>query len=179
MDFNILMYLVFGILAVAGGAVLLLAKHPVRGALGLLGTMLCLAGMYATLNAHAIAAFQVIIYAGAVMVLITYIIMLLDIRSEDFLKPFARYSAIGLPVIVVLTTLLLMKFMHGSFRLRPEVGLNPANLEQFGTVRSLGEKLIHEYVFAFEYISTLLFAAIVAVIAVVQLDWKGHKKHES
>ncbi|MBN2090333.1 NADH-quinone oxidoreductase subunit J, partial [candidate division KSB1 bacterium] len=63
MNFNIIMFIVFGVLAIAGGVALFLAKHPIRGALGLLGSMLSLAGMYAILNAHAIAAFQIIIYA--------------------------------------------------------------------------------------------------------------------
>jgi len=88
MDFNILMYIVFGVVAIAGGLVLLFAKHPIRGAMGLLATMVALAGMYAILQAHSIAIFQLIIYAGAIMVLIIYFIMLLDIKSEDYLRPF-------------------------------------------------------------------------------------------
>ena len=66
MDFNILMYFVFGIVAIAGGLMLLFAKHPIKGAMGLLTSMLALAGLYAILQAHSIAVFQVIIYAGAI-----------------------------------------------------------------------------------------------------------------
>ena len=95
MDFNILMYLVFGVVAIAGGLVLLFAKHPIRSAMGLLATMLALAGMYAILQAHSIAIFQIIIYAGAIMILIIYFIMLLDIQSKDYLQPFSKLFWIG------------------------------------------------------------------------------------
>ena len=90
MDFNILMYFVFGIVAIAGGLILLFAKHPIKGAMGLLVSMLALAGLFAILQAHSIAVFQVIIYAGAIMVLIIYFLMLLDIKSEDYLRSYRQ-----------------------------------------------------------------------------------------
>jgi NADH-quinone oxidoreductase subunit J len=179
MDFNIIMYIVFGILAVAGAIALFLARHPIRGALGLLGTMLSLAGMYAILNAHAIAAFQVIIYAGAVIVLIVYIVMLLDIRTADFTNPFANFVKWGAPLVVILLGIFLMKVSEIKIdwlRFNP---FGEALPEDYGAVAPLGQDLLGKYLFSFEYVSTILFAAIVAVIALVQLDWKGRKKHES
>jgi len=176
MDFNIIMYIVFGLLAIAGGVALFIAKHPVHGAMGLLGTMLALAGMYAVLSAHAIAAFQVIIYAGAVMVLITYIIMLLDIRTEDYKTPFSRFFYWGAPIVVILLVLFIGKFLNLNLN---EIGTSQQVVNDFGSVTSLGKELLNKYLFSFEYVSTLLFAAIVAVIAIVQLDWKGRKKNES
>lgn len=179
MDLNIIMYVVFGLLAIAGGAALFIAKHPIRGALGLLGSMLALAGMYATLHAHAIAAFQVIIYAGAVMVLITYIIMLLDIRTEDFAKPFSQFYRWGVPLVLIFVVFLLIRF--AGVNLSQVLAAGKLNVlgEDFGTLVPLGKALIGNHLFVFEYVSTLLFAAIVAVIALVQMDWKGRKKHES
>lgn len=179
MNFNIIMYVVFGLLAIAGGVALFIARHPIRGAMGLLGAMLSLAGMYAILNAHAIAVFQVIIYAGAIMVLVTYIIMLLDLRTEDFLHPFSRFITIGLPLVIIAAVLLLVKvFGIRISEIVPNVNSMTMSAH-FGTVKSIGKELITKYLFSFEYVSTLLFAAIVAVIAIVQLDWKGHKKYES
>lgn len=176
MDLNIIMYVIFGLTAIAGGVALFIARHPIRGALGLLGSMLALAGMYATLHAHAIAAFQVIIYAGAVMVLITYIIMLLDIRTEDFIKPFSRFWRWGVPLVLILVVFLIVRFAGvKSFA----AGSINANAPEFGNLAPLGKALLGEHLFAFEYVSTLLFAAIVAVIALVQMDWKGRKNHES
>lgn len=180
MDFNIIMYIILGALAVVGGIVLILAKHPIRGALGLLLTMLSLAGMYAILNAHAIAVFQVIIYAGAIMVLIIYIIMLLDIQSEDFKRPFSPFVYLGVPIILILAGALIYKFFDYGLGASNDFsllgGTKTALPDDYGTVSVIGTNLLKKYVFSFEYVSTLLFAAIVAVIAIVQLDWKGRKK---
>jgi len=175
MDFNIIMFIVFGLLAIAGGIVLFISKHPIRGALGLLGSMLCLAGMYAILNAHAIAAFQVIIYAGAVMVLITYIIMLLDIKSKDFIDPFSHHFYFGIPIVAILLIILLIKIINIDFSTLVTQTNAAKDSAEYGTITALGKNLLSNYLFSFEYVSTLLFAAIIAVIAIVQLDWKGRK----
>lgn len=181
MDFNILMYIVFGIVAIAGGLVLIFAKHPIRGAMGLLTSMLALAGMYALLHAHSIAIFQVIIYAGAIMVLVIYFIMLLDIKTEDYLKPYSKLFVFGGPILGLLAIFFIYKLYtvfgsdNNAFRnLTSDMELvdHPGD---FGGIQIFSRNLLTKYLFAFEYVSTLLFAAIVAVIAIVQLDWKGRK----
>ena len=180
MDFNILMYYVFGVVAIAGGLVLIFAKHPIRGAMGLLTTMLALAGMYAILHAHSIAVFQVIIYAGAIMVLIIYFIMLLDIKSEDYLKPFSKLFWIGGPLLLLLAVFFIYKLavvINGHENALATLSSNSfiELPEDFGGIKIFSNNLLNKYLFAFEYVSTLLFAAIVAVIAIVQLDWKGRR----
>ena len=181
MDFNILMYFVFGVVAIAGGLILLFAKHPIRGALGLLASMLALAGMYAILQAHSIAVFQVIIYAGAIMVLIIYFLMLLDIKSEDYLKSYAKLIWTAGPLLLLLGMFFIYK-LYTVFQGQPGVlndmstAISPAaNPENFGGIKVFSKTLLTKYMFAFEFVSTLLFAAIVAVISIVQLDWKGRK----
>jgi len=181
MDFNILMYYVFGITAIAGGLIMLFARHPIRSALGLLTSMLALAGMYAILQAHSIAAFQVIIYAGAVMVLIIYFIMLLDIKSDDYLRSYSKLFWVGGPVIAAMVALFIYKLYAAiSGQVQPFAALNAsvdpsATPKDIGSIRLFSSALLTKYVFAFEYVSTVLFAAIVAVISIVQLDWKGRK----
>jgi len=181
MDFNILMYYVFGIVAIAGGLVLLFAKHPIRGAMGLLTTMVALAGMYAILQAHSIAIFQLIIYAGAIMVLIIYFIMLLDIKSEDYLRPFSKLFWVGAPILSLLAIFFIYKLYtviggeQDAFGNLSSGSLAEESPENFGGIKIFSTKLLTKYLFAFEYVSTLLFAAIVAVISIVQLDWKGRK----
>lgn len=181
MDFNILMYIVFGVVAIAGGLVLLFAKHPIRGAMGLLATMVALAGMYAILQAHSIAIFQLIIYAGAIMVLIIYFIMLLDIKSEDYLRPFSKLFWIGAPILTLLAIFFIYK-LYTAIGGEPDVfaklsssAMPEQSPEDFGGIKIFSIILLTKYLFAFEYVSTLLFAAIVAVISIVQLDWKGRK----
>jgi NADH-quinone oxidoreductase subunit J len=178
MDFNIFMYLTYGALAIIGAFGLLLARHPLRGAMGLLVTMLALAGMYAQLHAHTIAVFQVIIYAGAIMVLIIYFIMLLDVRSDDYKRRFSPLFLVAAPIVAVLVFIFIVKL---SRMLSSDVGVisrmanmpTTATTESFGGIKAFSAHLMTTYMFAFEYVSTLLFAAIVAVIAIVQLDWKG------
>jgi len=178
MDFNILMYYAFGLVAIAGGLVLIFAKHPIRGAMGLLTTMLALAGMYAILHAHSIAVFQVIIYAGAIMVLIIYFIMLLDIKSEDYLVPFSKLFWIGGPILMILALFFIYKLyqvLGGNTDTFAQFTPNSSDYlaEDFGGIKVFSKSLLTKYLFAFEYVSTLLFAAIVAVIAIVQMDWRG------
>jgi NADH-quinone oxidoreductase subunit J len=175
------MYFAFGIVAIAGGLVLLFAKHPIRGAMGLLATMLSLAGMYAILQAHSIAIFQVIIYAGAIMVLIIYFIMLLDIKSEDYLQPFSKLFWIGGPILALLAIFFIYKLYsaidgnESAFADLSTSSLSSVSPEDFGGIKIFSKTFLTKYLFAFEYVSTLLFAAIVAVISIVQLDWKGRK----
>jgi len=181
MDFNILMYFVFGVVAVSGGLILLFAKHPINGAMGLLASMLALAGMYAILQAHSIAVFQIIIYAGAIMVLIIYFLMLLDIKSEVYLQSYAKLVWTGGPILALLAIFFIYK-LYTVFQGQPGVfndistAISPAaKPENFGGIKVFSKTLLTKYLFAFEFVSTLLFAAIVAVISIVQLDWKGRK----
>ncbi|MBC8182771.1 NADH-quinone oxidoreductase subunit J [candidate division KSB1 bacterium] len=181
MDFNILMYFVFGMVAIAGGLVLLFAKHPIKGAMGLLVSMLALAGLYAILQAHSIAVFQVIIYAGAIMVLIIYFLMLLDIKSEDYLKSYAKLVWTGGPILLLLAIFFIYK-LYTVFKGQPgalsdmSTVVDPMTVpESFGGIKEFSTALLTKYMFAFEFVSTLLFAAIVAVISIVQLDWRGRK----
>ena len=83
---------------------MLVAQHPMRVALALITTMLSLAGVYALLGVHVVAVFQVLIYVGAVMVFMVYVIMLLDVRDASFIR---RYGN-GLVPGVVLGVLLLV-----------------------------------------------------------------------
>ena len=143
--------------------------------------MVALAGMYAILQAHSIAIFQLIIYAGAIMVLIIYFIMLLDIKSEDYLRPFSKLFWVGAPILTLLAIFFIYKLYtviggeQDAFGNLSSGSLAEESPENFGGIKIFSTTLLTKYLFAFEYVSTLLFAAIVAVISIVQLDWKGRK----
>jgi len=102
MELATIMMYVFCVCAVAGGVGLVVAKHPIHGALSLLMSMLCLAGVYALLGAHLIAVLQIIIYAGAIIILVVYVIMLLDVVGSDSA---GFYRKAGLAVIPLLALL--------------------------------------------------------------------------
>ena len=92
-------------LAVVGGLAMVVQRNPIHAAMSLLGSMLCLAAVYALLQAHLLAALQVIIYAGAIVILIVYIIMLLQLGPEDAAKAFRRQWLWSLPVVVLFAIL--------------------------------------------------------------------------
>jgi NADH-quinone oxidoreductase subunit J len=97
---TVLLYL-FSALAVLGGIAVVLQRHPIHAALALLFSMLNLAAVYALLQAHLIAALQIIIYAGAIVILIVYIIMLLQIGRDEGVRAYRRGWLVALPVVVL------------------------------------------------------------------------------
>jgi len=157
MDATIFLY-AFCATAVVGGAYLLLARNPIHGAMGLLTTMLSLAGIYAALQAHLLAVLQVLIYAGAIIVLIVYIIMLLDTKSDD-----ARaFNARHVSAAVALAALFVAMMWAGVQAVeRTPFASIP---ESYGTVRAVAHQLLGPYVFAFELAGVLLLAGIIGTV---------------
>jgi NADH-quinone oxidoreductase subunit J len=97
---TVLLYL-FSALALLGGIAMVALRHPIHAALSLLFSMLNLAAIYALLQAHLLAALQIIIYAGAIVILIVYVIMLLSPRAEAADRAFRRGWLWALPVVVL------------------------------------------------------------------------------
>src|SRR6202171_4612311 len=92
--------------ALLAAVLMLVLRHPMRVALALIATMLSLAGVYALLGVHVIAVFQVLIYVGAVMVFMVYVIMLLDVRDLSFARRFSRLLVPGIAAFVMLVAAL-------------------------------------------------------------------------
>ncbi len=158
---TVLLYL-FSAAALAGAVVMLIARHPMRVALGLISTMLALACLYALLGVHVIAVFQVLIYVGAVMVFMVFVIMLLDTRDPSFV---ARYSRLLLPgaltAAVLAATLAALLARHHGGRLRPPGGAD-FHLQPFSVA------FLRDYWLHFELTSVLLVVVVVAAIAVIR-----------
>ncbi|HZQ61420.1 MAG TPA: NADH-quinone oxidoreductase subunit J [Casimicrobiaceae bacterium] len=156
-----LLLLFFGALALASAALMLVLRHPMRVALALITTMLCLGAIYGLLGVHAIAVFQVLIYVGAVMVFMIYAIMLLDLRDPAFKE---RYSAWLLPGVVAAVLL----FVTIAYVMLPEgTGPTPALTKDMFDVRHFSAAFLADYWLHFELISVLLVAAVVAALAVI------------
>ena len=158
---TLMLYLLAGT-ALAGSLVMLVARHPMRVALALIATMLSLAGIYALLDMHVIAVFQVLIYVGAVMVFVVYVIMLIDVRDRSYVQ---RYSRLLLPAIAGFAGIV-AALGYGFWRdVPPSSGVVGAT---FG-VQPFSVLFLNEYWLHFELISVLLVAAVVAAIAVVKV----------
>ncbi|MBI2896797.1 MAG: NADH-quinone oxidoreductase subunit J [Deltaproteobacteria bacterium] len=154
-------------LALACALLTVLSGRAIRSAVFLLGTVLSIAVLYTLLDAHFLAAIQVIVYAGAVVVLFVFVIMLLGPGSEVGRQRRMKLTrALGAASLLSVGGVLAWALAAE----RPEAALP----EGFGTVRSVASALFRENVFTFEAVSVLLLVAIIGAVAVA----KGKKSQE-
>jgi NADH-quinone oxidoreductase subunit J len=171
MNLETLLLYFFAAGALVGGLLMLVARHPMRVAIALIGSMLSLAGIYAVLGVHVVAVFQVLIYVGAVMVFMVYVIMLLDARDPAFLERYGRVLVPGAIVGVLLTAVLGYAVTRGSAQTDAAAarGDDAAFL-----VQPFSAEFLQQYWLHFELTSVLLVAAVVAAIAVI----KGGRRND-
>ncbi len=147
-------------LVLAFGSTVVLARSPLRGALALIATLCSLAALYAQLDAGFVAAMQVLVYAGAIMVLFLFVIMLLNLGTDDLSRPIyaslARLLGVGAGLFVTLR-------LVGAALVRPEPAPS-LNRSLDGSVRAIGQLLTTDAVFVFEAISVLLLVAVVGAV---------------
>jgi NADH-quinone oxidoreductase subunit J len=150
-------FVVVAALAVASALGLVLKKNPVHGALFLVVNLACVAVFYLTLGAEFLAAAQVIVYAGAIMVLFVFAIMvLIPGKEETGPDPRRRYRLLAIPVgAALLAELTLIAVRRGGA---------PRGPGSPGGVETIGRLLFTDYLFPFELTSLLLLAAMVGVI---------------
>jgi NADH-quinone oxidoreductase subunit J len=153
---------IFGVLALAFAAMVLVARQPMRAALALVAHMTSLAAIYACLNVHVIALFQVLIYVGAVMVFMVYTIMLLDDRDVAYRRRFSGTLVPGLVVAVVAGLALLRVLGPGGAD-----AAAPATGDPFSFV-TFSAAFMERYWLHFEIATVLLLAGIVAAWAVIR-----------
>jgi NADH-quinone oxidoreductase subunit J len=164
---TVLLYL-FALSALVAGALMIVLRHPMRVALALIASMLSLAGVYALLNVHVIAVFQVLIYVGAVMVFMVYAIMLLDVRDRENSARFSRLIVPGTAGVVLLVAIL----AHGVWRALPAAGA-AADTGAF-RLKDFAVAFLNSYWLHFELVSVLLVAAVVAALAVLKVGRRNH-----
>ena len=148
----------FALGAVAGSAAVGISRNPIRSALGLVMALFCLAALFVLLDAHMLAVLEVLVYAGAVMVLFLFVIMLLNLREEELgPRRFTLIKALGAAGVVYMGWLMAMP-MWKAGRVG---GTTPPD---FGTVEGLGRKIFTDYVLPFAMVSVLLLAAVVGAV---------------
>ncbi len=148
----------FAFVAILGALGMLLnTKNTVAGALSLVATMIALGAIYVQLDAYLIGALQIMVYAGAILVLFLFVVMLLNLRHDEF-----GGSGWAKPVLATLGALALgagfLSLLPGAFD--PPVAL-PAG---FGGYRLVAEALFTDYVLAFEVTSLLLLGAMIGAV---------------
>ncbi len=159
-------FAVLAAITLGGGTLTIVWQSPLRSALSLLLALVGLAGLYVTLLGHFLAAMQVLVYAGAIMVLFVFAILLLDLsrlkRTEASVTALAMVS--GLVVLF-----LFGKFAKVLMSVRPGIHTTGAPLpEDFGTVSAVGETLFRQFLMPFEMVSLLLLVAVVVAVVVAR-----------
>jgi NADH-quinone oxidoreductase subunit J len=160
----------FGALAILGGLMCITRKSPVASALWLVQTLFSLAAIFVLLDAQFIAALQVMVYAGAIMVLFLFVIMLLNLGRDtatDMRGWAGRLVAAALGVLLVTELWVLVGSpLSGQIRL-PAGTLNRVSQEQ-GVVGVISDSLFRTYLVPFEVTSILLLAAIVGAVVLAK-----------
>lgn len=161
---ELVIFVLMGLAAVAGAVTVVLARNPVHAAMGLLGTLFALAVLYVANLAHLVAAVQVIVYAGAVMTLFLFVIMLIGVdRDEDTSEtiPFQRQMVGGLAVVLAGAAAAIG--LGGRFSWTPAAP--PGAPVPNGTVAAVARPLFTDWVLAFEVTALLLTVAAIGAVA--------------
>ncbi len=160
---------IFGVIAMAGGLLCITRKNPIGSALWLVVTLFALAAMYVLLDAQFIAALQVLVYAGAIMVLFLFVIMLLNLGRPG---PSDIKGPVGVGIAALLAgTLLLQLRVLGQAAPAEAIQLPAgamATLQQQGMVAAVAGPLFDAYLIPFEITSLLLLAAIVGAVVLAK-----------
>jgi NADH-quinone oxidoreductase subunit J len=153
------LFLIFATVAVVCGIFVVSQRHPITSALALIGVMGSLAVIYLLLGAPFIAAVQVLVYAGAIMVLFVFVIMLLNAGAEERTRGSAIARYFGFPLLAALlgivSYLVLRAFPNAAARVGEYTGGSPANI---------GTALFTKYLLPFEITSILVLIAIVGAV---------------
>jgi NADH-quinone oxidoreductase subunit J len=160
------LFFLVAFLAVSSAVYFVFARNPLYAILSLIVTMFSIAGMYILLNAQFLAIIQIIVYAGAIMVLFLYILMMLNLNKEDESKKNNTLKFVG-----VFTAGLLLIGILGVFRGVQEQHVVVENVDKgVGLTKNLGRLLFNEYVLPFELASILILAGIVGAVLIGKKD---------
>jgi NADH-quinone oxidoreductase subunit J len=161
----VVIFFVLAAIAVLGAVSLILQRHPIHSALSLIVVMVALAGLYLLMGAEFVAAIQIIIYGGAIMVLFIFVIMLLNAGEEERTNFSGLATYAGIPLAVAVTGLIAAAIVSSSRSLPP-----PAPSGALTSTKTLSMLLFNEFVYPFELTSFLILVAILGAIVLAQRE---------
>ena len=160
-----ILFIVFGGLAIGCAIAVVSQSNPLYSAISLIGVFIALASLYLTLAAPFIAAVQIIVYAGAIMVLVIFVIMLLNVEHAEPRRKRLRFLvplAIGMAAILIGETAFIL------YSVQPSATGMHSNLSDVGLTHSIGTGLFTDYLLPFEVTSILLLMAIVGAMSLAR-----------
>ncbi|MEL6613057.1 MAG: NADH-quinone oxidoreductase subunit J [Bacteroidota bacterium] len=156
------LFFLFAVLAVLGGVGLLVTRSPIHAALSVVVTMFSIACLYLTLNAAFIGVIQILVYAGAIMVLFLFVIMLLNLDDMPSLRAFKWGQGVafvlGVAVVAQLLALVALRFDAVPEAVSPEAAAANAS------AASLGAVLLTDYAYHLQIVGLLLLAATIGAV---------------
>ncbi len=159
-----IIFIALAFLAISGAIAMIIYANPMYSALGVLISMLSVAGMFALLNATFLFLVQIIVYAGAIMTLILFILMFLNIKEEDLPKEPRKFQLIALgAVIMIPLNILILKAVAKL----PEKDFSISETN-FGDIKPIGMQLYNNWLLAFELISILLLVALIGAVVLAK-----------
>jgi NADH-quinone oxidoreductase subunit J len=165
MTYEILTYILGG-LTIGTALMVILSKHPLRSVLYLVVTFFLISGHFLLMNAQFIAIVNVIVYAGAIMVLFLFTIMLMNLNKEDEVhKP--RITRIGALIVFLIMSIVFITIFINSKTIM--TGYDTSG-EDFQSIKVLGKVLLNEYMFPFEFISILLLVAMIGTVLLTKKE---------
>lgn len=156
------------LLAILSAMLVVIARNPLYSALSLICNLFCVAALYALLQAHFLVAAQIIVYAGAVMVLVLFVLMLLNIKTEAALT----YNTVALILGSLTSVTLLLVYLiplistSTSAILMPQLAENQLSI--VGDVKSIGRELFTKFLLAFELASAVIMVGVVGAVMLAE-----------
>lgn len=165
MNLESIFFTIFAAVGVISALLVVTGRNPIISALWLIVNFFCLSGLYLTLHAQFVAVIQILVYAGAVMVLFVFVIMLLNLGDEQRLRDafsWKKVIAAGLGFGVFMELIYAFMIQGQQY---PFDELKAANI---GTVEYIGSQLFTTFLFPFEITSLLLTAAIICAVVLAK-----------
>ena len=159
--------MLFALGAVAGSVGVVALRNPVNSAIAMVLSFFFLTGIYVLLNAHFLAIIQILVYAGAIMVLFIFVLMLLNLREDELGRPKVNTTkVIGGIMALTIFSVIAHAVLGDSMA---SMGLVPQTIPaDYGSVHPIGVILLTEYVLAFEMAAVLLLVGIVGAVVVAK-----------
>ncbi len=167
---HLILFIVFAGFCLAGAINLLVQTHPINSALSLIVVMTSLAVLYLLLGAEFLAIAQIIVYAGAVMVLFTFVVMLLNAGREERTLGSRAALSIGFPAVVALMAVLATVILRAQGITYAHLGEGLTNAPNQSNLVVLSQVLFHELLLPFEVTSVLILIAILGAVAIARAD---------
>lgn len=174
MTADVFIFWMLAIVTLVSGLAVILVANPIYSALCLAMAMVGVSALFATLGAYFIAGVQMIVYAGAVLVLFVIVLMLFDLKAE--VATFTRGKFTG--ILKIATVGVLAGFLTGAYTTVVELSdKTAASVVVADTTKSLGTLLLTKYVFGFEALGVMLLVIAIGVVGLARSKGGTHAKH--